>query len=194
MHINLDHPSAHQLKQIVDRKFFALNMSGAVKDVSEKCHTCVSLKAVPKRLVTQTTTDPPEKVGFFFAADVMKQNRQLVFVLREVVTSYTVTRLIDSETKDALRSALLCTCLELRPVDGPTAIVRVDPAPGFVALRSDSMLAQNHISIELGCVKNPNKNPVAERAIQELEEELLRSPIRRQGHYTYEACNGHCTT
>ena len=139
MHINLNHPSAHQLKQIVDLKIFALNMSGAVKDVSEKCHNSVSLKAVPNRLITQTTTDPPEKVSFSFAADVMKQNRQLVFVLREVVTSYTVTRLIDSETKDALRSALVCTCLGLRRADGPTAIVRVDPAPGglshFVMIR-----------------------------------------------------------
>ena len=105
----------------------------------------------------------------------MKQNRQLVFVLREVVTSYTVTRLIDNETQDALRSALICTRLELRPVDGSTATVRVDPAPGFVALRSDPVLSQNHISIELGCAKNPNKNPVAERAIQKLEE---RSPVK----------------
>ena len=112
-----------------------------------------------------------------------------MFVLREVVTSYTVTRLIDNETQDALCSALACTCLELRPVDGSTTIVRVDPAPGFVALRNDPVLSQNHISIELGCAKNPNKNPVAERAIQELEEELLRSPIKDD-----EACNGHCTT
>ena len=178
IHINLDHPSAHQLKQVVGRKFFALNKTDSIKEVTENCHTCASLKAIPKRLVTQTTTDQPEMIGISFAADVMKQNRQLVFVLREAVTSYTVTRLIDNETQDALRSALVCTCLELRPVDGATATVRVDPAPGFVALRSDPVLSQNHISIELGCAKNPNKNPVAERAIQELEEELLRSPIK----------------
>ena len=30
------------------------------------------------------------------------------------------------------------------------------------------------ISIEIGCVKNPNKNPVAEKAILEFENELLR--------------------
>ena len=73
------------------------------------------------------------------------------------MTSYTVTRLIDNETQDALRSALVCTCLELRPVDGSTAIVRVDPAPGFVALRNDPVLSQNHISIELVAPRIPTR-------------------------------------
>jgi len=59
-------------------------------------------------------------------------------------------------------------------LDGPKAVVRVDPAAGFVALRNDSTLAQHGIQLEFGRTKNPNKNPVAERAIQELEDELLR--------------------
>lgn len=41
----------------------------------------------------------------------------------------------------------------------------------------DQFLARHHLSIELGRVKNPNKNPVAERAIQELEDEALRSNL-----------------
>ena len=60
MHINLDHPSAHHLKQVVDHKFFALNMTDGIKEVTEYCHTCASLKAIPKCLVIQTTTDSPE--------------------------------------------------------------------------------------------------------------------------------------
>ena len=60
-------------------------------------------------------------------------------------------------------------------LSGPKAIVRVDPAPGFVALRNDKTLAQNNIAHEFGRVKNPNHNPVAEKAIQELELELLKS-------------------
>ncbi|MES9971553.1 MAG: hypothetical protein ABW092_16090, partial [Candidatus Thiodiazotropha sp.] len=60
------------------------------------------------------------------------------------------------------------------PLDGPIAVVRVDPAPGFIALKDDSLLKQLLINIEIGRVKNVNKNPVAEKAIQELEEELLR--------------------
>ena len=91
MHLKLDHPSAHQLKQVVDRKFYALNMSDSIKLVSENCHVCASLKTLPKNLVAQHYEDPPESIGSSFAADVMKQNRQLIFLLREAVTSFTVT-------------------------------------------------------------------------------------------------------
>jgi hypothetical protein len=59
-------------------------------------------------------------------------------------------------------------------MDGPNTIIRVDPAPGFQALEDDSTLTQNRISLEIGRKKNPNKNPVAERAVGELEIELLK--------------------
>jgi len=36
-----------------------------------------------------------------------------------------------------------------------------------------NFLRQHRIIIELGQAKNPNKNPIAERAVQELETELL---------------------
>lgn len=180
IHVNMDHPSAHQLKQIFDRKFYALNATQCIKDVTENCHICASLKSVPKHLVKQSTSVPPEVIGSSFAADVMRQNRQMIFVLRETVTSYTVTRIIENETHEALRSAIICCCIELRPLSSIGAVVRVDPAPGFVALRNDASLAQNGIAIELGRAKNINKNPVAERAIQELEEELLRSPVQNR--------------
>ena len=51
--------------------------------------------------------------------------------------------------------------------------VRVDPAPGFCALATDPILLSHVIILEIGRVKNPNKNPVAERAIEELGLELL---------------------
>ena len=54
------------------------------------------------------------------------------------------------------------------------AVIRVDGAPGFMALRNDETLKSLHLSLEIGRVKNLNKNPVAERAILELEEELLK--------------------
>ena len=54
------------------------------------------------------------------------------------------------------------------------AVIRTDPAPGFRALVNNPLLKKYRITIELGQAKNPNKNPVAERAVQELETELLR--------------------
>ena len=61
--------------------------------------------------------------------------------------------------------------VQLHPLDGPPAIVGVDPATGFIALRDDDTLG---ISIEIGRFKNVNKNPVSEKAIAEVEEELVR--------------------
>ena len=64
--------------------------------------------------------------------------------------------------------------MSLRPLDGPIAIIRTDSAPGFQALVNDPFLQENRLCIELGRVKNINKNPTAERAIQELETEIVR--------------------
>ena len=64
-----------------------------------------------------------------------------------------------------------CHC---KALDGPPAVIHTDPTPGFRALVNDTLLKKYRITIELGQPKNPNKNPVAERAVQELETELLR--------------------
>ena len=63
-------------------------------------------------------------------------------------------------------------CVELVPLNGPLAVVCTDPAPGFTALVDDKLLRYHRIAIEIGRVKN--KNLVTEKAIRELEDELLR--------------------
>ena len=62
----------------------------------------------------------------------------------------------------------------LKPAYGLTSVVRVDPAPGFKALRDDEIVLRYGIAIEMGREKNPNKNPVAERAVQEIEMEIAK--------------------
>ncbi|KAI8488904.1 hypothetical protein Bbelb_334220 [Branchiostoma belcheri] len=79
------------------------------------------------------------------------------------------------ETTATLRDGLVTLCTPLRLFDGPPATVRCDPAPGFQALVQDSWLANNHIQVDLGQHKNVNKNPVAERAIEEVREELRKA-------------------
>ena len=54
------------------------------------------------------------------------------------------------------------------------AVIRTDPTPGFRALINDKLLHRHRSTLEVGRAKNPNKNPVAEKAVQELECELLR--------------------
>jgi len=75
---------------------------------------------------------------------------------------------------DTLCDALAGLVVGLHPLDGPQAVIRVDPATGFVSLKNTNALQHLGLSIEVGRVKNTNKNPVAERAVLELEEELLR--------------------
>ena len=43
----------------------------------------------------------------------------------------------------------------------------------IVSLRNTNALQHLGVSVEVGRVKNANKNPVTEKAVQELEEELL---------------------
>ena len=55
----------------------------------------------------------------------------------------------------------------------PAAVVHTDPAPGFKSLIIDKLLEHHNIQIELGRVKNKNKNPIADKCVQKLENELL---------------------
>ena len=112
-------------------------------------------------------------MGISYAADIVKRDRQLILVLRECETSYTVTCFVNDERRDTLRDSLIQLCIGLRPLDGPHAVIRTDPAPGFAALVNDTLLNKYRLTIELGRVKNINKNPVAEKAIRELEGEIL---------------------
>ena len=174
LHIKLDHPSRHQLKLVFHRHFYALDMDKIIEEVSQSCHACAALRKVPDNIVAQSSEDPPDAIGISFAADVIKRHRQLILVLRETVTSFTSSLLIDNECHDTLRSALACLCSQQTPLDGPNTVIRVDPAPGFMALSDDKVLRSLHISLEIGRIKNKNKNPVAEKAIAELLDELLR--------------------
>ncbi|VDI14922.1 Hypothetical predicted protein [Mytilus galloprovincialis] len=149
-------------------------MPKAAEQASDSCHTCASLTRFPKSLVEQSSEDPPDLVGISYVADVLKRNRQLILVVRETVTWYTSTCFIKDEKLGSLRDGLIHLLIPLKPLNGPSVVVRVDPAPGFCPLCDDSYLKQLNISIEIGRVKTQNKNPVANKAIAELEDELLR--------------------
>ena len=173
LHLKLDHPSQNQLKLVVQRYFFALDMDAALDRVSSACYMCASLSTLKRQRVEQTSSDPPASVGHQFAADVIRREKQFIFALREVVTSFTWTTMILNEQSKTLCNALVMLCLPVRPIDGPPTVIRVDSAPGFQGLRDDKILQQQGLVLDFGRVKNPNKNPVAERTVQEIESDLL---------------------
>ena len=146
---------------VIKRYLYALDLDKAVSRVSDGCHSCAAIRSSPTARIDQSTSPPPDAIGRSLAADVIKRFRQLIFVLRETMTSYTSSVSLEDERHQTLCDAIVKLCLELRPKDGPPAVIRTDP-----------LLKKHRITIELGQAKNPNKNPVAERAVQELETEL----------------------
>ena len=156
IHIKLDHPSKHQLQMVIQHH---LDMSAAIARVSDSCHTCASLKKFPTSLTNQSSEDPLKVVGLSFAADIIRRCRQFILLLREGTTSYTTSCLVPDEKCDTLCGALARLVVGLHPLDGPQAVIRVDPAPGFVSLKKTNALQHLGISIEVGLVKNTNKNP-----------------------------------
>ena len=131
LHIKLDHPSKHQLNLVLNRYFYALDMSKSVEQASDSCHICASLKRFSKSLIQQSSDDPPDLVGISDAADVLNRNRQLIIVVRETVTSYTSACFIQDEKRETLRDELIRVLVHLKPLNGPSVVVRVDPAPEF---------------------------------------------------------------
>jgi hypothetical protein len=102
VHIRVNHPSPYQMKQLIRRYFYALNLDAAIHTTYDSCHHCMALKSVPTSLQTQSTEDHPTTLGSSFALDVMRRYRQCVLLLRETVSSYTLTTVIDNDKHDTL--------------------------------------------------------------------------------------------
>ena len=96
-----------------------------------------------------------------------------MLVLRECTTSFTASCLIQDEQHDTPHDTLTRLIIGLHPLDGPRAIVRVDPAPGFASMSNNDSLKHLNVTIEVGRVKNKNTNHVAKKAVRELEDELI---------------------
>ena len=138
------------------------------------CHQCASLKKIPHTMIDQTSSDPPAVVGVSFSCDILKREKQIIMVVREYITSFTTASIIKDESHSTLRDGLVEHILPIHPLGGPPASVRTDNAPGFQRLEEDPFLLKHNISIELGRIKNKNKNAIADRAVQELEEEIAK--------------------
>ena len=78
LHIQLSHPSSNQLKAVTKRYLYALDTDKAIDRVTQACHQYTALRQTPKAREEQSTSLPPEAVGVSFAADIIKQSRQLI--------------------------------------------------------------------------------------------------------------------
>ena len=171
IHLRFAHPTALQMTKIFDRYFYGLRSKKVIEEVVEQCSQCNSMKYIAPELMTQTTSSVVEHPGDMFAADVMRRALQKILVVRDYHSSYTTTAIIPDETANSLRSGLLISTNLLRR---DQCVIRIDNAPGFLPLKNDLQLKKHGIHLDLGRKKNQNKNPVADKAIQELEKEILR--------------------
>ena len=174
LHIKLNCPKISQLKAVCKRYFYALELDKHIETSVNSCHLCASLKKIPHTMIEQTSSDPPAVVGVSFSCDILKREKQIIMVVREYITSFTTASIINDESHTSLRDGIIEHILPLHPLGGPSATVRTDNAPGFQRLEQDPILTKHNISIELGRIKNKNKNAIADRAVQELEEEIAK--------------------
>ena len=174
LHISLNHPTINQLSKVFSRDYFALRSVPAIKSVWENCSTCQSLKKIPSELHTQSSTDYPLAPTSSIAADVIRRYKQKILLLRDTFSSYTLTKIIPNEDHVTLKSNLIIMISSIRSNPKAEVTVRADNAPGFRPLKDDIELLKLGIIIDLGRVKNKNKNPVADKGILELTSELLR--------------------
>ena len=174
MHIALNHPTPHQLTNVFNRGYFSLNVSDCVLNVTEACSQCQALKSVPSELHHQSSSIPATSPLYVYAADILRRCKQFIYVIRDTFSSFTVASIIDNEKHETLRSILIVSISSLRPNPQSKATVRIDNAPGFIALLNDVYLSTHNIFLDDGRIHNKNKNLVIDKGIQELGSELLR--------------------
>ena len=176
LHLKLNHPSKTQLQRISARYFYAPGNARIIDEVTTNCPVCTSLRQLPTEIFTESTQFV-DTFGSHFSADVIRREAQKILLIREKLSQFTMTTLIESESADDLRDALVLSILEMMPASGAT--VQVDNATGFQKLQAESefsgsLLNKLKIRIDLGRTFNRNKNPIAENAIKEFHKECLR--------------------
>ena len=174
LHLQLDHPTAHQLKQVFNRQFYAVNSDKHIDLTIDACHECLSLRKLSSPNIPFSTSAPYDSIGSNFSADILRRATQKILVLCEEVTKFTQSILIDSEDHICITQGLKQLLLPLHPPCSPTAKLKLDPGPGNQTLYRLQPLQPIHVIIELGEAKNKNKLATVDKQIQELEQELVR--------------------
>merc|ERR1711923_203070 len=107
-----------------------------IEEITNGCSVCTSLKQLPKEVMTEST-QLNETFGTNFSADVIRMHGQKILLTREKLSQFSFAKLIDSESSESLREALLCSILEFIPSSGTD--VQVDCATGWQSLKSECL-------------------------------------------------------
>ena len=107
------------------------------------------MKSIPEHFQLQSSEQAPRSISASFATDVARRHQQLMFILRETISSYTLTTIIKSEKHEDLYHALIVLCSQMHSLHNGGATVRVGAAPGFCALATDPILLSHGITLEI---------------------------------------------
>ena len=165
------HPSSKELLTLCNRYWFAIGTAKLIEEIKENCQLCKSIAPVPREFFEQNTSKSG-KLGTSWACDVIRGDTQYIFVAREKLSSFTVSKIIPNERHETLREAIIVTTSELIPEEGLT--MQVDNATGLVKLVGDSQLERYKIKVDAGRKHNKDSNPVAEKAVKEFREQKLK--------------------
>ena len=174
IHLEQKCPEQSQLKKIFDRYFHGYQMGNMFKIIQDSCRMCQARKKIPKEMKHFQSITNPSSPGENFVSDVLKRANQLIFVTRDSFSDFVTTTIIKTEKSEDLKEGIIATTNYVRK--NSTISVRVDNAPGFQSLKktNDGDLQTLKISLELSNPENKNGLAIVDKAIQELEKELVR--------------------
>ena len=174
LHIRLNHPKKSQLKLVFERYFFSPRSDTALSNLYASCHLCQGLKNYPKELESYDPKLFPDHPGHFMNVDILRRAGQMILVCVDLFSSYTTSCFAQSEKAEDLSSAIIQATTPIR--QAKTITVRVDKAPGLVKLATTnpSSLTDLNITLIPGDDENKNANCSVDKAICELESELIK--------------------
>jgi len=178
IHNRANHPTKHQMQQLINRYFFASGLDHKIDELLQQCILCTSLKRFPATADRSTDHIPTSSPGTSMNMDIIKRAGQLIMVTMDLHTNYTTTALIQSEKRDDLLQGIITTTTPIRLSAKIT--VRTDRAPALQSLASGHPdLSSIGITVEMPKdAFNKNANCHIDKCIQELELEIKKiSPL-----------------
>ena len=171
LHHDMNCPASSQLKKQYERYFYAFQPKDIFNTVSSYCRKCTARKVLPKEVKNFKSITNARGPGIVFVVDIMKRAKQNIMVTRDAFSDYVTTAILASETGPDLKEGIISTTSSIRSSSSIT--IRCDNAPGFQSITKHEDLNDLGISVELSDSKNKNGVAIVDKAIQELQKELV---------------------
>ena len=80
LHVNLNHPTKHQLETTFLRNFYGISVNKFVKKAHNLCEQCVTTDKLPEPIKKYTSTIETSIPGTYMAADILIDSRKKILV------------------------------------------------------------------------------------------------------------------